>query len=72
MKVTSPVELPIYERVVARYPHLAHTSDPRQFCEVLLRLAAPETVTCAELFCAASVANGGEWQFESRGRIFAK
>lgn len=61
MKVTSPVDLPIYERVVARYPHLAYTSDPKQFCQILLRLAAPETVTLAELFCAASVANGGEW-----------
>ncbi len=54
-------DLPIYERAVKRFPHLAHIRDAKHFCAALGRLAAVEEITAQEYYKIAMVASGYMW-----------
>lgn len=54
-------ELPIYERAIAHYPHLATIKPARPFCLNLGLLAAVPTISPLEYSGIARVANGGEF-----------
>lgn len=54
-------QLPIYDRAVARYPQLAHTTDAYHFCKSLSYLAAVPDITVKEYFKIATVAAGKMW-----------
>lgn len=51
-------QLPIYERAIKRYPHLASIRDAMHFCQQLCRLAAVEGVSLREYNEIAKIANG--------------
>ena len=54
-------DLPIYDRAVARYPHISNIRTARAFCFSLCQLAMVPGITWAEYTSIARVANGGEW-----------
>lgn len=58
---TKAVDLPIYERAIARFPHLASIPDAQSFCFQLCNLASVDSITQQEYWKAGAVANGGEW-----------
>ena len=58
---TAAKTLPIYWRAVKRYPHLAKVQDAMHFCQQLCNLAALDTITTWEYWCAGAVANGAPW-----------
>ena len=60
-KIVPANTLPIYERAVARYPHLIFVKDAKNFCQQLCRLEAVQSITAAEYWRIAAVAEGGEW-----------
>lgn len=61
MKTLNASDLPIYERAIARFPHLSTTMYAKTFCRQLCRLAAIPTINAAEYWRIAAVAEGGEW-----------
>lgn len=61
-------ELPIYERAIAYYPHLASIKLARAFCFNLGILAAVPGISPMEYTSIARVANGGEWDRNWDGR----
>lgn len=61
MKITNASALPIYDRAVARYPHLSTIKDAKTLCQNLCRLAAVATISPVEYWRIADVANGGKW-----------
>ena len=61
-KVTPANTLPVYDRAVARFPHLCTIPDAKTFCQQLCRFVALPTITAAEYMQIAAVANGGEWR----------
>lgn len=61
-------ELPIYERAIAHYPHIATIKAARPFCFNLVLLAFVPGITLNEYTAIARVANGGEWDRNSDGR----
>lgn len=50
-------ELTIYSRAIERYPHLADLCNAKSFCKSLVLLAAVPTITPAEYWEIASIAN---------------
>lgn len=60
-KPTAARSLPIYDRAIARYPHLASVVDAKAFCQALCRLEAVETITIREYMRIAAVAEGSKW-----------
>lgn len=62
MKKMLANQLPVYERAIARYPHLATIKDAKTFCRQLCYLAAVPNITIQESVRIAAVAEGGEWQ----------
>ena len=61
-------ELPIYERAIAYYPHLASIKFARAFSFNLGNLAAVPGISMMEYTSIARVANGGEWDRNWDGR----
>lgn len=57
-----PSELPIYERAVARYPHLANLQNAKVFCDILCRLAMVPGISMLEYRKIAEVASGRKWE----------
>ena len=55
-------ELPIYDRAIKAYPHLAEIKTKRAFCFALCHLAAVKEIKAAEYYKVARVASGGEWE----------
>ena len=60
-KLMRAKDLPIYDKTIARYPHLAHVIYARPFCFALCQLAMIPSDTIAECEAIARVACGGEW-----------
>lgn len=54
--------LPIYDRAVARYPHLSGITDAKTFCRQLSYLAAVDTISVHEYTSIAKVAEGEPWE----------
>ena len=68
MKIANASALPIYNRAVARYPHLAGLLYAKAFCDALCKLEAVPTITVKECWDVAHFAECGEcaeWQLES-------
>lgn len=53
--------LPVYDRAIARYPHLKHIPDAMNFCRQLSRLAAVDTISVSEYCFIGFIANGEPW-----------
>lgn len=64
-KIKLAKDLPIYERAIARYPHLASLQDAKMFCWFLCDLEAVETITPKEYWSIGAVANDGDWYDDS-------
>ena len=60
-KIMMAKELPIYDRAIAHYPHLATIKPARAFCFNLGLLAGVPTISIYEYEGIARVANGGEF-----------
>lgn len=54
-------DLPIFDRVIAKYPFLSSVQDAKLFCQTLCRLSAVSSITPIEYYYIANVANGCEW-----------
>jgi len=57
----APCELPIANRARARYFHLWHIRNAKEFCRQLLNLAAVPGISVSEYMAIADVANGKPW-----------
>jgi len=53
--------LPVYERAVARFPHLASLADSRAFCRQLLLLEAVPGILPVEYWRIARMTETGKW-----------
>lgn len=58
---TPAASLPIYDRAVKRFPHLAHVKDAMHFCQQLLNLTAVPGVPIRDYVKIGAVANGEMW-----------
>lgn len=54
-------DLPIYDKAVACYPHLAHAGNAKTFCLNLSRLAAVPGIKPYDYLKIGAVANGCNW-----------
>lgn len=54
----SAKDLAVYERAIARYPHLSVVEDAKLFCRQLCRLAAVPSIKAREYWEIAAIANG--------------
>ena len=64
-KTTLANTLPIYDRAISHYPHLATIKDAKAFCQQLCYLAAIPTITVQEYWRIAEVAQGGGWKHKT-------
>ena len=68
MKITIAAALPIYDRAIAKYPHLSSILYAKAFCKALCKMAAVPTITATEYWRVAHFAEFGEcaeWNMES-------
>nr|DAH19066.1 MAG TPA: hypothetical protein [Caudoviricetes sp.] len=55
-------DLPIYDKAVARYPHLAYAPDAKTFClNLSCCLAMVPGIKFSDYFKIGAVANGCNW-----------
>ena len=57
-KMMKATELAIYERAIARYPHLATIKPAKAFCKVLCSLEAVDTISIQEYWEIGKIAEG--------------
>ena len=53
--------LPVYDRAISYFPHLASVRDAKAFCRQLLLLAAIPSILPIEYWRIARMAETGRW-----------